>query len=65
LVERKPSCSPAKALGSSSAISPSIPIIKDGDLMDTAFDSLFIASNEVGYLTGAELWIDGGWNAGN
>jgi hypothetical protein len=33
--------------------------------MDIAFGSLFIASNEVGHLTGVELWIDGGWHAGN
>lgn len=46
------------------AIKASIPMGVVGDPMDIAHGSLFLASDEAKYITGAELWIDGGWYAG-
>lgn len=46
------------------AIKASIPMGEVGDPMDIAHGSLFLASDEARYITGAELWIDGGWYAG-
>lgn len=46
------------------AIKASIPMGIVGDPMDIANGSLFLASDEARYVTGAELWIDGGWYAG-
>ena len=46
------------------AIKASIPMGIVGDPMDIAYGSLFLASDEARYVTGAELWIDGGWYAG-
>lgn len=46
------------------AIKAAIPMGEVGDPMDIAHGSLFLASNEARYITGAELWIDGGWYAG-
>lgn len=45
------------------AIKASIPMGEVGDPMDIAFGSLFLASDEARYVSGAELWIDGGWYA--
>lgn len=47
------------------AIKASIPMGDVGDPMDIAHGSLFLASDEARYVTGAELWIDGGWYAGH
>ena len=46
------------------AIKAMIPMGMVGDPMDVAHGSLFLASDEARYITGAELWIDGGWYAG-
>lgn len=46
------------------AIKASIPMGEVGDPMDIAHVSLFLASDEARYITGAELWVDGGWYAG-
>ncbi len=46
------------------AIKASIPMGIVGDPMDVAHASLFLASDEARYITGAELWVDGGWYAG-
>lgn len=46
------------------AIKASIPMGIVGDPMDIANGSLYLASDEARYVTGAELWIDGGWYAG-
>lgn len=46
------------------AIKASIPMGIVGDPMDIAHGSLYLASDEARYVTGAELWIDGGWYAG-
>lgn len=46
------------------AIKAMIPMGIVGDPMDIAHGSLFLASDEARYVTGAELWIDGGWYAG-
>ncbi|GEN98705.1 3-alpha-(or 20-beta)-hydroxysteroid dehydrogenase [Novosphingobium sediminis] len=46
------------------AIKASIPMGEVGDPMDIAHASLFLASDEARYITGAELWVDGGWYAG-
>jgi len=46
------------------AIKASIPMGVVGDPMDIAYASLFLASDEARYITGAELWVDGGWYAG-
>ncbi|WP_298174036.1 glucose 1-dehydrogenase [Novosphingobium sp.] len=46
------------------AIKASIPMGVVGEPMDIAHASLFLASDEARYITGAELWVDGGWYAG-
>lgn len=46
------------------AIQESIPMGIVGDPMDIANGSLYLASDDARYVTGAELWIDGGWYAG-
>jgi 2,5-dichloro-2,5-cyclohexadiene-1,4-diol dehydrogenase 2 len=46
------------------AIKASIPMGEVGEPMDVANASLFLASDEARYITGAELWVDGGWYAG-
>lgn len=45
------------------AIKASIPMGEVGEPMDIAYGSLFLASDEAKYVSGAELWIDGGWYA--
>lgn len=45
------------------AIKASIPMGVVGEPMDIANGSLFLASDEAKYVSGAELWIDGGWYA--
>ena len=45
------------------AIKASIPMGDVGEPMDIAHGSLFLASDEAKYISGAELWIDGGWYA--
>ena len=45
------------------AIKSAIPMGEVGDPMDIAYGSLYLASDEAKYVTGAELWIDGGWYA--
>jgi NAD(P)-dependent dehydrogenase (short-subunit alcohol dehydrogenase family) len=45
------------------AIKASIPMGEVGDPMDIAYGSLYLASDEARYVSGAELWIDGGWYA--
>lgn len=46
------------------AIKAMIPMGEVGDPMDIAHGSLYLASDEAKYVSGAELWIDGGWYAG-
>jgi NAD(P)-dependent dehydrogenase (short-subunit alcohol dehydrogenase family) len=45
------------------AIKSTIPMGEVGDPMDIALGSLYLASDEAKYVSGAELWIDGGWYA--
>jgi 2,5-dichloro-2,5-cyclohexadiene-1,4-diol dehydrogenase 2 len=45
------------------AIKASIPMGIVGEPMDIAHGSLFLASDEAKYVSGAELWIDGAWYA--
>lgn len=45
------------------AIKSAIPMGEVGDPMDIAYGSLYLASDEARYVSGAELWIDGGWYA--
>lgn len=45
------------------AIKASIPMGEVGDPMDIAQGSLYLASDDAKYVSGAELWIDGGWYA--
>lgn len=45
------------------AIKASIPMGVVGEPMDIAHGSLFLASDEAKYVSGAELWIDGAWYA--
>jgi NAD(P)-dependent dehydrogenase (short-subunit alcohol dehydrogenase family) len=45
------------------AIKASIPMGEIGDPMDVANGALYLASDEARYVSGAELWIDGGWYA--
>lgn len=47
------------------AIKAMIPMGDTGDPMDIAYASLYLASDEAKYVTGAELWVDGGWYAGS
>lgn len=46
------------------AIKAMIPMGDAGEPMDIAFGSLYFASDEAKYVSGAELWIDGAWYAG-
>ncbi len=46
------------------AIKASIPMGNVGEPEDIAYGSLYLASDEAKYVTGAELWIDGGWYSG-
>ncbi|NQV94479.1 MAG: glucose 1-dehydrogenase [Sphingomonadales bacterium] len=46
------------------AIKASIPMGTVGDPMDVAYASLYLASDEAKYVSGAELWVDGAWYAG-
>ncbi|MBW8297346.1 glucose 1-dehydrogenase [Sphingopyxis sp.] len=46
------------------AIKASIPMGVVGDPMDIAYASLYLASDEAKYVSGAELWVDGAWYAG-
>ena len=45
------------------AIKSAIPMGEVGDPMDIAYGTLYLASDEAKYVSGAELWIDGGWYA--
>ena len=45
------------------AIKASIPMGEVGEPIDIAYGSLFLASDEAKYVSGAELWIDGAWYA--
>jgi 2,5-dichloro-2,5-cyclohexadiene-1,4-diol dehydrogenase 2 len=45
------------------AIKASIPMGEVGDPMDIAYGSLYLASDEARYVSGAELCIDGAWYA--
>lgn len=46
------------------AIKASIPMGIVGEPMDIAYASLYLASDEAKYVSGAELWVDGAWYAG-
>lgn len=46
------------------AIKAAIPMGDTGDPMDVAYASLYLASDEAKYVSGAEIWVDGGWYAG-
>lgn len=46
------------------AIRASIPMGIVGDPMDIAYASLYLVSDEAKYVSGAELWVDGAWYAG-
>jgi len=46
------------------AIKASIPMGVVGDPIDIAYASLYLASDEAKYVSGAELWVDGAWYAG-
>lgn len=46
------------------AIRAAIPMGLIGEPADIAHGSLYLASDDAKYVTGAELWIDGGWYAG-
>ena len=45
------------------AIKAAIPMGEVGEPRDIAYGSLFLASDEAKYISGAELWIDGAWYA--
>jgi NAD(P)-dependent dehydrogenase (short-subunit alcohol dehydrogenase family) len=45
-------------------IKASIPMGDAGEAIDVAYGSLYLASDEAKYVSGAELWIDGAWYAG-
>ena len=45
------------------AIKASIPMGDVGEPIDIAYGSLYLASDEAKYVSGAELWIDGAWYA--
>lgn len=47
------------------AIKAAIPMGITGDPIDIAHGSLFLASDEAKYVSGAELCIDGAWSAGS
>lgn len=46
------------------AIKAAIPMGDTGDPIDIAYASLYLASDEAKYVSGAEIWVDGGWYAG-
>ncbi len=46
------------------AIKAMIPMGDAGEPIDVAYGSLYFASDEAKYVSGAELWIDGAWYAG-
>lgn len=46
------------------AIKASIPMGIVGEPMDIAYASLYLASDEAKYVSGAEIWVDGAWYAG-
>ncbi|HEX2795107.1 MAG TPA: glucose 1-dehydrogenase [Croceicoccus sp.] len=46
------------------AIKAAIPMGDVGDPNDIAYASLYLVSDEARYVTGAEIWVDGGWYAG-
>ncbi len=46
------------------AIKASIPMGVVGEPEDIAYASLYLASDEAKYVSGAELWVDGAWYAG-
>ena len=41
-----------------------VPLGRIGDSQEIAYASLFLASDEASYITGAEIAVDGGWTAG-
>ena len=45
------------------AIKAGIPMGDTGKPIDIAYGALYLASDEARYVSGAELWIDGGWYA--
>ena len=47
------------------AIKAAIPMGNAGEPCDVAYGSLFLASDEAKYISGAELCIDGAWSAGS
>jgi 2,5-dichloro-2,5-cyclohexadiene-1,4-diol dehydrogenase 2 len=46
------------------AFRAAMPMGKPGEPIDVAYGSLFLASDEAKYISGAELCIDGSWSAG-
>jgi len=56
-----PGNSPAEALG---PVFSRVPLQRIGEPNEIANASLFLASDEASYITGAELAVDGGWGAG-
>ena len=46
------------------AIKAAIPMGDTGDPMDVAYASLYLASDEAKYVSGAEICVDGAWSAG-
>jgi len=40
-----------------------IPLSRDAEPIEVAYASMFLASDEATYITGAELMVDGGWSA--
>ncbi len=46
------------------AIKAAIPMGDTGDPIDIAYASLYLVSDEAKYVSGAEIWVDGGWYAG-
>ncbi len=49
--------------GQDAAIQAAIPMGGGGDLMDGAYGALFLAAEAARYVTGAKVWIVGGWYA--
>ena len=45
------------------AIKAGIPMGDTGQPIDIAYGAVYLASDEARYVSGAELWIDGGWYA--
>ncbi|WP_421989889.1 glucose 1-dehydrogenase [Qipengyuania sp.] len=46
------------------AIKAAIPMGDAGEPIDVAYASLYLASDEAKYVSGAEIWVDGAWYAG-